>query len=116
MVGCGCSNNKPIDKVTEEELSGKFYEDQTIEGIKIKNFSIANENNESYISFNCENTLSEDISVEYIKILLYDKNDNLILETYGYVGDTLTVKETKNVVVDVELDLSNIVRVAFEKM
>lgn len=117
MVGCGCSNNnEPVDKIEEEELSGKFYEEQTIDGIAIKNFNIAVEDGESFISFDAENTLVENITVEYIKVSLYDENDYLVLESYGYVGGTLSAKETKNIVVEADLDLSNVVRVSFEKM
>jgi len=117
MVGCGCSNNnEPVDKIEEEELSGKFYEEQTIGGIAIKNFNIAVEDGESFISFDAENTLVENITVEYIKISLYDENDYLVLESYGYIGGTLTARETKNVVVETDIDLSNVVRVSLEKM
>ena len=115
MVGC-LDKEEPVDKVEKEQLSGKFFEDQTVDGLKIKNFSIANENDESYISFVVENTLSTEINVEHIKVSLYDKDDYLILELYGYVGETLSSKGTKNVVVESDIDLSNIVRVVYEKM
>lgn len=115
MVGC-LNEKEPVDKVEQEQLSGKFYEDQTIDGIKIKNFSIAKENDESYISFDVENTLSTEISVEYIKVSFYDKNDYLILESHGYVGETLSLKGTKHIVIESDIDLSNTARVVYEKM
>jgi len=117
MVGCGCSTNKePVDRIDQDELSGKFYDDQVVDGIAIKNFNIAVENGGSYIAFDAENTMDQAISVEYIKIYLYDKTDYVILESYGYIGGTLSIGETKHIVVETDIELSNIARVAYQKM
>lgn len=118
MVGCGCSNKdgKVAEKVNEENLSGQFFENQMVDTMEIQNFNIAVLEDESSISFDLKNTVAESISVEYIKIYLYDSTDHLILESYGYVGGTLGASETKHITVDVDIDLSAVARVAYERM
>lgn len=116
-VGCGCSkgkNNTP-EKIDEATLSGQFFEDQTLDALKIENFNIAVDG-ESFVSFDVKNTTNEPISVQYIKILMYDNKDILVAESYGYVGGTLNVSETRHITVDVDIDLSKVTRVAYEKM
>lgn len=118
MVGCGCSNNngKVGEKVNEENLSGQFFENQMIDTMEIQNFNVAVLEDESSISFDVKNTVTEPTSVEYIKIFLYDETDHLLLETYGYIGGTLGASETKHVTVDIDIDLSDVARVAYERM
>ena len=117
MIGCGCSNSKePVDRINQDDLSGKFFESQTVDGIEISNFVISSQEDLSYISFDAKNTLNDNISVEYIKIYLYDNTDYLLLESYGYVGGNLATGEAKNVRVEVDIDLSTISRVSCEKM
>lgn len=116
-VGCGCSkekNNTP-EKIDEATLSGHFFEDQTLDSIKIENFSIAVDG-ESFVAFNVKNTTSDSVSVQYIKVLMYDDKDNLVAESYGYVGGNLNGSESKYITIEVDIDLSNVTRVAYEKM
>lgn len=117
-VGCGCSkqNNALPEKIVEETLSGQFFENQMLDTMEIQNFNIAVEDGESFISFDVSNTVDEPISIEFIKILLYDDTDHLILESYGYVGGTLEALATKHITVDVDIDLSDVERVAYERM
>lgn len=116
-VGCGCSKqkNNNLEKIDESTLSGQFFEDQTLDVLKIENFNIAVDG-ESFVSFDVKNTTKESVSVQYIKVLMYDENDGLVVETYGYVGGTLNASETKHITIDVDIDLSNVARVAYEKM
>lgn len=117
MIGCGCSKDKePVDRIEQDELSGRFFETQTIDGIEISNFTIASEDEGSSISFDVKNTLADNIDVEYIKIYFYDNTDYLIIDSFGYVGGTLSVGESKHIVVDTDVDLSATARVVYEKM
>lgn len=118
MVGCGCSktDKDSVEKVDTDSLSGHFFENQTIDTMEIQNFNIVVENGESFISFDLKNTVAQAISVEYIKILLYDNTDYLILESYGDVGGILEASETKHITVTVDIDLSKVVRVVYERV
>lgn len=117
MVGCGCTKeNKEKDKVEEGELNGHFFENQMVDTLEIQNFNIAVEDSESFISFDVKNTLDSPATVNYIKIYLYDATDYLVLETYGYVGGTLEASATEHIMVDVDIDLSKVTRVQYEKM
>ena len=118
MTGCGCSktDEDAVEKVDKEKLSGHFFENQTLDTMEIQNFNIVVEEGESHISFDLKNTVAESISVEYIKILLYDNTDYLILESYGDVGGTLEASETKHITITVDINLSNAARVVYERM
>ena len=118
IVGCGCDKTKNTDKekIDVEKLSGKFFDNQTLDILEIQNFNIAIESGESFISFDVKNLSNEPTYVEYIKVLLYDKNDSLIITTYGYVGKNIDGSETVHVEVDVNISLSNVSRVAYERM
>ena len=118
IAGCGCSktNDSTIGKVDSENLNGHFFENQMLDTMEIQNFNIVVEEGESYISFDLKNTVAEAISVEYIKILLYDDTDYLVLESYGDIGGTLEASETKHIAVVVDIDLSKVARVAYERM
>ena len=116
LVGCDSSKKEIKDKVNEEELSSKFFDNQKIDTMEVQNFNISVENNESYISFNLKNDSNSVVNVEYIKILLYDSNNILIYETYGYVGGSLAGKQIKLINIDVDINLSNVSSVSFERM
>lgn len=118
MVGCGCSRDASdsLKKINEDDLSGKFFENQIVDMMEIQNFNIVVEDGTSFISFDVSNTATTPVSVEYIKIFLYDSEENLILESYGYVGGTLEASEIKHIGIDVDIDLSEVKRVAYEKM
>lgn len=118
ITGCGCSKEKNVvpERIEENTLSGKFFDNQMLDTLEIQNFNIAIEDGSSYISFDVSNTAESEVALEYIKILLYDIQDNLTLETYGYIGGAIASLEIKHVVIDVDVELSSITRVAYEKM
>ena len=116
LTGCGSSNKEVKEKINEEELSSKFFDNQTIDTLEVQNFNISVENNESYISFNLKNTSNDNVNVEYIKISLYDANDILIYETYGHVGGSLAGKQIKLINIAIDIDLSKTAKVSFARM
>ena len=75
LTGCGSSNKEVKEKINEEELSSKFFDNQTIDTLEVQNFNITVDDNGSYISFNLKNTSNDTVNVEYIKISLYDTNN-----------------------------------------
>lgn len=117
-VGCGCSktDNKEVEKIDETKLTGKFFDNQMIDILEVQNFNIAIDGGESYISFDVKNTSNEATAVEYIKILMYDANDDLVIDSYGYIGGTIAAQETKHVTVDVDISLMSVTRIAYERM
>ena len=117
LTGCGCTKEKStVPKIDENTLSGKFFDNQMLDVLEIQNFNIAIEDGASYISFDVSNTAESEFTLEYIKILLYDAQDNLILETYGYIGGALVSSEVKHIVIPTDIELSSVARVVYEKM
>ena len=77
IAGCGCNKKENINKeiIDIETLSGKFFDNQKLDILEIQNFNIAIESGESFVSFDVKNNSTEPTYVEYIKVLLYDKDD-----------------------------------------
>lgn len=118
LVGCGNGkvSNEDMGKIKEDELSGKFFEDQMIDTLEIQNFNIASSDGESFISFTVKNISSDVANVEYIKIYLFSNDGILLHETYGYVGGSLAGGESKFISIDVDTDLTDATKVSFERM
>lgn len=118
ITGCGCNNKNEEDKkVTEEDLTGKTFEEQTIDELAINNFTISATDNDTYISMDLVNKGAA-ITLEYIKIYLYNQEDTLLFETYGYIGGTIEKDETRTIVtdIDVSLDVNQIDHIKYEKL
>ena len=118
IAGCGCNKKENInkEKIDIETLSGKFFDNQKLDILEIQNFNIAIESGESFVSFDVKNNSTEPTYVEYIKVLLYDEDDSLIITTYGYIGKNIDGLETIHTEVDVNIDLSKASRVSYERM
>lgn len=117
LSGCGCSKEetKTISKIDKEAMSGKTFENQILDDLKITDFGIAIENGESHISFNVTNISEVNIEINSVKVFLYDIDDDLILETYAMIH-ALSPGQTQNVFINSDMDLSTITRVVYEKI
>ena len=118
LTGCGNKklSNEEMGKVDQDSLSSKFFEDQTLGNITIKDFNIVVEDGMSTVYFNIKNNTADNIELNNIKVYMYDENDLLLQELNGYVGDILEGSATKSITVDVDIDLSNVIRVSFERV
>ena len=88
ITGCGC-DNKEEDNQENKTVESKVttLDDQAIEGLKISGFSITYNDGISKIVANVENTTDQTISLLNIGMSLYDKDNNLLIETAGYFGN-----------------------------
>ena len=115
ITGCGC-DNKEEDNQENKTVESKVttLDDQAIEGLKISGFSITYNDGISKIVANVENTTDQTISLLNIGMSLYDKDNNLLIETAGYFGNTIEPGETKQIISDVTEDLRSTTRVEYK--
>lgn len=118
VTGCSCNKTQNVDKekVDIEKVSGKVFENKKLDILEIQNFNIVIDDNKSFITFDVKNTSTEPTYVEYIKVLLYDKNDSLVITTYGYIGKNINNSQSIRAEVDVDINLSKVSRVEYERM
>ena len=91
--------------------------EQVVEGIKLSDGVIIQENGIYNYSAKVTNTNQDTTHVEYLKLSLYDNNDNKIVTLYGYVGRDLQPEESTQIYASVDKDISatNDVEVELQK-
>jgi hypothetical protein len=103
------NNNEHIDTTPNSSIiTGK-----TVDGLKIGKLSIVYQNNVSRLVANVENTNTGDFKLRVISIKLYDKENNLLVDTTGYIGTTIRAKETKQLIIEVTDNLKSATRVEY---
>lgn len=114
VTGCGCDKKEEKKEAPKVESKVTTLEDQTIEGLKITGFSITYSEGISKIVANVENTTDQEIKLTNIGINLYDKDNKLIIQTAGYIGDSIAPGDNKQIVSDVTEDLKSAKKVEYK--
>ena len=107
----GCNKEKEQEN---NALETNIKCERTLDDFTFKNTSIVEENGISRITVTVVNNSEEDKNIESFKILLKDKKENIIKETIGYIGGTIKSKDTKVIMTEVNMDLSNVYDIEFE--
>lgn len=114
VTGCVCDKKEEKKEAQKVESKVTTLEDQTIEGLKITGFSITYSEGISKIVANVENTTDQEIKLTNIGINLYDKDNKLIIQTAGYIGDSIAPGDNKQIVSDVTEDLRSAKKVEYK--
>ena len=61
-----------------------------------------------------ENTTDQEIKLTNIGINLYDKDNKLIIQTAGYIGDSIAPGDNKQIVSDATEDLRSAKKVEYK--
>ena len=115
VTGCGCDKKettKEENKTVESKVT--TLDDQTVEGLKISGLSITYKDGISKIVANVENTTDQTINLTNIGINLYDKNDKLLIETLGYIGERIEPGDNKQIISDVTEDIRSATKVEYK--
>ncbi len=107
LVGCGKKEeikepNKDIE-TNENEISDKVLDD-----FSFTNTSIVKENGVSTITTQVTNNSGEDKNIEQFKIIIKNKDGEVVKQTIGYIGGVIKSKETKTIITSIALDLSDV--------
>lgn len=106
LVGCG--KKEEIKEPNKEiETNKNQIEDKVLDDFSFKNASIIVENNHSTITVQVTNNSAEDKNLEQFKIIIKDKNGNIIQDTIGYIGGTIKSNETKTIIAGVNVSLTD---------
>ena len=76
--------------------------------------SIVYDDEISQIVVTVQNTQEQAVTVDTVNMSFYDKDDNLLVKTVGYVGDELAAGESSQIVSNVTEDLREATKVVYE--
>lgn len=88
--------------------------EQVINGIKVSDGIIVQENGIYNYSAKATNTNEETTHVEYLTLSLYNSNNEKIVTLYGYIGKDLAKDESVPILASVDKDVSNATKVEIE--
>ena len=88
--------------------------EQTINGIKVSDGIVVQENNIYNYSAKATNTNEETTHVEYLTLSLYNSNNDKIVTLYGYVGKDLAKDESVPILASVDKDISSATKIEIE--
>ena len=87
-TGCGCDKKEETPQTnTNVETKAVTFDDQTVEGLNFTGASIVYDDEISQIVVTVQNTQEQAVTVDTVNMSFYDKDDNLLVQTVGYVGD-----------------------------
>ena len=111
VTGCGKAANK--NEHVDTTPDSAILAGATIDGLKIGQLSIVYQNNVSRLVANVQNTNASDYSLRVISVKLYDEEDQLLVDTTGYIGTTIKAKETKQLIIEVTENLKSASKVKY---
>lgn len=118
LLTTGCSFGKkkvtPTPKPTEPATN--VLEDQTVEGLKISGFNITFDEKEgmSTVVASVQNETEQDILLDRILIFLYDKDNNLLVETSANIGENITAGSATSFTSYITMDLRNTAKIEYK--
>ena len=106
LVGCG--KKEEIKEPRKDIETNKTpISDKVLDDFSFTNTNIVVENNHSTLTTKVTNNSSEDKSIEQFKIIIKDKDGNVMKETIGYIGGVIKSKESKTIITGVNMSLTD---------
>lgn len=106
LVGCG--KKEEIKEPSKDIETNKTpISDKVLDDFSFTNTNIVVENNHSTLTTQVTNNSSEDKSIEQFKIIIKDKDGNVMKETVGYIGGVIKSKESKTIITGVNMSLTD---------
>ncbi len=93
-------------------FKGIELNDVNIGNINISSINIQEEN--GITKYEAKILATEDTSIKYIKIIMKDEENKEIVSLIGYVGSTISNKESKEIEASTDADLSKIKSIEYE--
>ena len=119
LVGCGNNNKeekKPEKK--QEEVKANTNEgvikDRVVGVLELTNTSLIFKDDNSTLTTTVTNKTENDVVVDIFNIIFYDKDDNEVVRTIGYVGGVVPAGKSREIINNVNQDLSHVTRVEYE--
>lgn len=116
ITGCsfGKKKVKPTPKPTDQAT--KVLDDQTVEGLKISGFNITFDDKEgiSTVVASVKNETEQDITLDRILISLYDKDNNLLVETSANIGENIKAGASTSFTSYITMDLRDTTKIEYK--
>ena len=90
-----------------------YLSDQTIDGLTFENAKLVYENGVSTYTVEVVNDLEEEYNLKNINIVFKDGEGNEIVTLLGYIGEKLSVGETKLIDASINEEISNITSIEY---
>lgn len=115
-------DNPKKDNIEEEETivndNKNVLKEQQVDGLTFSDVTLVTQNNQTFLTVKVTNNSGSDYKLEEVHIFLKDKNKkdlieyvdeegNIINYLVGYVGDTLKTNENRDLVANIDTDVTN---------
>lgn len=120
-TGCSCGNKKkngnndnkkqPVVKTNTEP---EVIKQREVDGIELSPVSVITTDGVTEITTSVKNPTNEDYHLEEYKIIVKDKNGDVMITLPGYVGEVIKAGETRTIRSSVSMDLSSAKSVEYE--
>ena len=102
----GCGKKEEIEPPIKVNTNENVIKDQEVEGLRMTNTSLVYENGTTTLVTEVINNTKEDYPVKRIKIIVKDKEGNIITTLIGTIADTIKPGESRIIDTDTPIDLS----------
>lgn len=107
LTGCNKSENVEPNKEIEANTNTNVIADKELDALTFTNTSLVNTNGVSELTTTVTNNSETDITIDTFKIIIKNKNGDIVKETVGYVGGVIKSKGNKVIITSMNIDLSN---------
>ena len=119
LTGCSCGSKKVEEEKKKNEKpdteqTTKVLEDAKVEELKISGFNITFKDGISTVVADVTNESKEAVELTSLSLVLYDKDNKLIVETMGNVGESIEPGETKQFNTLITADVRNTEKVEYK--
>ena len=119
LTGCSCGSKKVEEEKKKNEKpdteqTTKVLEDAKVEELKISGFNITFKDGISTVVADVTNESKEAVKLTSLSLVLYDKDNKLIVETMGNVGESIEPGETKQFNTLITADVRNTEKVEYK--
>ena len=116
LTGCGKTNNEEVKEETEEIkyiTSDTLKEEKEISGLKLEFISLEYNKGISTLKVRVTNESDRETIEKYVNILYKNSEGNIVYTALGYIKK-LSPKEDTILIVNDNIDLSNVESVEYE--
>lgn len=114
FIFTGCNTKKVNNENTNKKNSIEVSKQKNVDGFEFSTGKITYKDGISTFETKIKNNNKENIEIKYIMITVYDKNNTVITEIPGYIGETIKKNETKKISSSIDIDLTNTKKIEYK--
>ena len=107
LTGCSKKENIEPNKEIESNTNENVIADKKLDDLTFTNTNLITENGVSELTTTVTNNSDIDITIDTFKILIRNKNGDIVKETVGYIGGIIKSKGSKMIITSMNIDLGN---------